>query len=79
VAHGVRDKAGKVGRDICAKMRELLDRQMFDIAIQAAIGSRVVARETLKVRVLSLPCWQYKNLLLRLMSECKLFAACANP
>ncbi len=35
------------GRQICAKLKEILPRQMFQIAIQAAIGAKVVARETL--------------------------------
>ncbi len=42
------DNAYYFGRDIVAKMKELIPRQMFDVAIQAAIGSRVVARETIK-------------------------------
>ncbi|MBK5915607.1 translation elongation factor 4 [Rhodocyclus purpureus] len=36
------------GREIAAKMRELIPRQMFDVAIQAAIGSNIVARENVK-------------------------------
>ena len=36
------------GRELAAKMRELIPRQMFDIAIQAAIGSHIIARETVK-------------------------------
>jgi GTP-binding protein LepA len=36
------------GRALAAKMRELIPRQMFEVAIQAAIGSRIVARETVK-------------------------------
>ena len=36
------------GRDVAAKMRELIPRQMYDVAIQAAIGSNVIARENVK-------------------------------
>ena len=36
------------GRELAAKMRELIPRQMFDIAIQAAIGGQIIARETVK-------------------------------
>jgi GTP-binding protein LepA len=36
------------GRELVSKMRELIPRQMFDIAVQAAIGSQIVARETVK-------------------------------
>ena len=36
------------GRELAAKMRELIPRQMFDIAIQASIGSQIIARETVK-------------------------------
>ncbi len=42
------DTAYARGRALAAKMRELIPRQMFEIAIQAAIGSRVVARETVR-------------------------------
>src|SRR5690606_24503876 len=42
-----RDKAAIRGRELVKKMKELIDRQMFEIAIQAAIGSKIVARETL--------------------------------
>jgi len=41
-----RDKAQAFGRRICKKLRELLPRQQFLIAIQAAIGAKIIARET---------------------------------
>jgi GTP-binding protein LepA len=43
-----RDRAYERGKALAAKMRELIPRQMFEVAIQAAIGSRIVARETVK-------------------------------
>ncbi|MEX2379548.1 MAG: translation elongation factor 4 [Vicingaceae bacterium] len=43
-----KDKAFELGKRICLKLRELLPRQQFDIAIQAAIGAKVIARETVK-------------------------------
>jgi GTP-binding protein LepA len=45
IAH--RSQAETRGRSICAKLKELIPRQLFKIAIQAAIGGRVVARETI--------------------------------
>ncbi|POA97248.1 elongation factor 4, partial [Chromobacterium sinusclupearum] len=36
------------GRELVSKMRELIPRQMFDIAVQAAIGGHIIARETVK-------------------------------
>jgi GTP-binding protein LepA len=43
-----RDKVRTYGRAICEKMKELIPRQMFDVAIQSAIGNQIVARTTVK-------------------------------
>jgi GTP-binding protein LepA len=43
-----REKAYQRGRALVEKMREVIPRQMFEVAIQAAIGSRIIARETVK-------------------------------
>jgi len=45
-----RDKAQGHGRALAEKLRELIPRQMFDVPIQAAIGGRIVARETVKAK-----------------------------
>ena len=45
-----RDKAYNYGNRMCGKLRELIPRQMFDVPIQAAIGGRIIARETVKAR-----------------------------
>ncbi|MBO4731000.1 MAG: elongation factor 4, partial [Bacteroidaceae bacterium] len=42
------DNAVAFGRRMCEKLKELLPRQQFDIAIQAAIGAKIIARETVK-------------------------------
>ncbi|MEA5110806.1 Elongation factor 4 [bioreactor metagenome] len=42
------DNAYEFGRRMCAKLKELIPRQQFDIAIQAAIGAKIIARETVK-------------------------------
>ena len=43
-----RDTAYERGRALASKMRELIPRQMFEVAIQAAIGGRIIARESVK-------------------------------
>ncbi len=43
-----RDKAYEMGRKLTAKLRELIPKQLYDVAIQAAIGNKVIARETVK-------------------------------
>ena len=43
-----RDKAYDWGKKLCIKLKELIPRQQFDIAIQAAIGAKIIARETVK-------------------------------
>jgi GTP-binding protein LepA len=43
-----RDASQRRGRDLAVKMKELIPRQMFDVAIQSAIGSQVIARTTVK-------------------------------
>ena len=43
-----RDKAYEQGKNICQKLRKIIPRQMFEVAIQAAIGNKIIARETVK-------------------------------
>jgi GTP-binding protein LepA len=45
-----RDKAYDYGKRMCEKLKELIPRQMFDIPIQAAIGGKVISRETVKAK-----------------------------
>ena len=43
-----RSKADQKGRELAKSLREVIPRQMYDIAIQAAIGGKILARETVK-------------------------------
>ena len=43
-----RDNAQEIGKKICEKLRQLIPRQQFDIPIQAAIGAKIISRETVK-------------------------------
>jgi GTP-binding protein LepA len=42
-----RERAYQRGRDVCARLKKVIPKQMYEVAIQAAIGSRVIARETI--------------------------------
>ncbi|XP_073501653.1 translation factor GUF1, mitochondrial-like [Phyllobates terribilis] len=41
-------KAYEVGKAMCERLRDAIPRQLFEIAVQASIGSRIIARETIK-------------------------------
>jgi len=45
-----RDRAYEVGRKLCKKLKDVIPRQMFEVPVQASIGSRIVARETIKAQ-----------------------------
>ncbi|MBV8561023.1 MAG: elongation factor 4 [Acidimicrobiia bacterium] len=45
-----RDEASEYGRKMTARLRELIPRQLFDVPIQAAVGGRIIARETVKAK-----------------------------
>ena len=45
-----RDRAYQYGRQMASRLRELIPRQLFDVPIQAAIGGRIIARETIKAK-----------------------------
>ena len=46
--NSLRDKAYTWGKKLCEKLKELLPRQMFEIAIQASIGTKIIARESVR-------------------------------
>src|SRR5207302_2519680 len=45
-----RDRAYQYGKSLVERLRELIPRQMFEVAIQAAIGAKIIARETVKAK-----------------------------
>jgi GTP-binding protein LepA len=44
----VRDQAERIGREVVSRLKEVIPRQLFEIALQAAIGGKIVARETIR-------------------------------
>lgn len=60
-----KEKAYETGKKLCVKLLETIPRQLFEIAIQAAISSKVIARETLKA--------YRKDVTAKLVSECVYF------
>jgi len=47
-----KDKAASAGRNLCAKLKETIHRQMFEIKVQAQVGNKIIARETYDPRLL---------------------------
>jgi GTP-binding protein LepA len=45
-----RDKAYEIGRKLCKKLKDVIPKQLFEVPVQASIGRRIVARETIKAR-----------------------------
>ena len=43
-----KDSAYRIGQNLTAKLKDIIPRQMFEVAIQAAVGGRVIARTTIK-------------------------------
>ena len=43
-----REKAYQRGKELCERLRKVIDRQQYDVAIQAAIGTKIISRETVK-------------------------------
>jgi GTP-binding protein LepA len=43
-----RERAYQRGRELCGKLKEVIPKQMYEVAIQAAIGAKIIARETVK-------------------------------
>ncbi|MFC1558931.1 elongation factor 4, partial [candidate division KSB1 bacterium] len=43
-----KDKAYTLGRSVCGKLKKIIPRQQFEVAVQATVGNKVIARETIK-------------------------------